>query len=449
MSLKFKITTLLFFVMVMNLMAQQKWTLDECITYAIDHNLTLKDFELTEKSGAETYRQSIRNLLPGINASSDYTLRFGRQEDPNTGVFVNTDFFENNYGLFASFDIFQGFQKLNTIKASKFLRQAAKEDVEQQKFLLAFRVMTAFYNIKFFEGLVANAKEQLKISQTNYELVQRQIELGLMAGADLYEAESQLFADKLVVVQSENSLQAAHLVLIQEMNLKGATTINVQDTLGVSVFDTVAVDSLAEDNIYAKAKGFIPVIKAQELRTKAAKKNMAIAKGNLAPTLTLDAGFVTRYAETFQDDNGQVISFDRQIEDNAAKFIGVSINIPISQGWSRHSAVKQQKIAFERAKNDLEVQEQVLYQTIQQLVQEHNALVAEYEQGKKRTESQNLAFEIAQKRYEKGLINALELFTAKNLFATAQNDTLQARLRLEVNKSTLDFYRGLPVFAIN
>jgi len=83
------------------------------------------------------------------------------------------------------------------------------------------------------------------------------------------------------------------------------------------------------------------------------------------------------------------------------------------------------------------------------LVQEHSALAVEYEQSTQKMEAQNLAFTIAQKRYEKGLINALELFTAKNLFASAQNENLQVRLRSEVNKSTLGFYRGLPVFNIN
>ena len=102
-----------------------------------------------------------------------------------------------------------------------------------------------------------------------------------------------------------------------------------------------------------------------------------------------------------------------------------------------------------RAQNNLEVQEQLLYQTIQQVVQQYEALLVEYEQSNQKMKAQAAAFAIAQKRYEKGLINALELFTAKNLFANAQNENLQVRLRTEVNKSTLDFYRGFPVFNIN
>ncbi|MEL6918184.1 MAG: TolC family protein, partial [Bacteroidota bacterium] len=185
------------------------------------------------------------------------------------------------------------------------------------------------------------------------------------------------------------------------------------------------------------------------LRVKAAKKQVAVARGALYPSLSLFGGVGTGYFETTTDSLGNTLPFRQQFRDNTFQFIGVSLNVPISNGWSSRSRVKQQKIAHMRAQNNLDVQEQVLYQTIQTLVQEYNALQIEYKQSTQNMKAQNIAFTIAQKRYEKGLINALELFTAKNLFATAQNENLQVRLRSEVNKSTLDFYRGLPVFNIN
>ena len=167
------------------LFAQKTWTLDECVSFALENNLQLNDFEYNNLSNRETYRQSIRNLLPSVNASSSYTVNFGRSTDPFTNDIVTTDFFTNNYSLESSIDLFQGFQKINAIKASKFLYKATQEEVMQQKFLLAFRVMQAFYDIEFSNGLVAISKEQLAVSQSNYDLVEKQIELGLKAGADL------------------------------------------------------------------------------------------------------------------------------------------------------------------------------------------------------------------------------------------------------------------------
>jgi outer membrane protein TolC len=445
---KFKISLLLTLVFGLTLKAQDKWTLDECVAYALEHNLQLNDFNFTEQSGRETYRQSVRNLLPVLNANSNYNVNSGRAEDPNTGTFVVQDFFSNNYSLQSNIDLFQGFQKINSIKASKFLYKAAKEELLQQKYLLAFRVMQAFNNIRFFEGLVAVASEQLTVSETNLKLVEKQIELGLMAGADLYEAKSALLADELNLTQSENQLVAAKLTLIQEMNLEDTSEIEIIPDIA-QIAQTEMASKMQSDTVYSKAREFLPLIKAQELRAQAAKKQVGVARGDLYPSLSLFAGIGTGYFETFRDSLGNTLPFREQFRDNTSRFYGLSLNVPISNGWSARSRVKQAKIEKLRQQNNLEVQEQVLYQTIQQLVQEHNSLLVQSEQSVQNMEAQRMAFTIAQKRYEKGLINGIELFTAKNLFASAQNENLQVRLRSEINKSTLDFYRGLPVFNIN
>ena len=448
MNQKFKIATLLICSIWGSIIAQQTWTLDECVTYALEHNLQLNDFEYTNQGNRETYRQSVRNLLPSVNASSSYLISYGRAEDPNTGTFVNQDFYSNNYSLESSIDLFQGFQKINSIKASKFLFKATQEEVLQQKYLLAFRVMQAFYDIQFFEGLVEISKEQLIVSQSNYNLVEKQVELGLKAGADLYEAESLLLTDKLNVTQSNNQLAAAKLTLIQEMNLENTSEIAIQKDLQeeVSNFES---EEMKSDSIYTEARAFLPMIKAQELRAKAAKKQVAVSRGRLYPSLSFFAGIGTGYFETTRDTLGNTLPFREQFRDNTSQYIGVNLNVPISNGWSARSRVKQSKIEKLRAENNLKTQEQELFQAIQQLVQDYNSLEVELVQSNQKMEAQNLAFTIAQKRYEKGLINALELFTAKNLYASAQNENLQVKLRSEINKSTLDFYRGLPVFDIN
>lgn len=449
MNYKNKIIFFLLILVSLQAYSQEAWSLDDCVAYAIEHNLDLNDFKYNRDSGKETYRQSIRNLLPSINASSDYNIRYGRSVDPNDNSFVNTDFFSNSYSLNSSVDLFQGFQKLNSIKASKFLFKATQEEVLQQKYLLAFRVMSAFYDIQFMEGLLTISKEQEEVSQNNYDLVKRQVELGQKAGADLYEAESALLADKLLVTQSENNLAAANLSLIQEMNLAGTSLITIK-TNEIGTIDKNEVSVRNQDSIYNKATQFVPIIKAQELRAKAAKKEVAVARGDLYPSLSFFAGYGTGYFETNTNpDTGGIIPFRTQIKDNASQFVGLSLSIPISNGWSARSRVKQQKVALKRADNNLNVQKQELYQLIQQLVQEGSALTSEVQQSAQRMKAQGLSFKIAQKRYEKGLINAIELYQAKNLLANAQNENLQVRLRLKVNESTLDFYRGLPVFNIN
>ena len=439
---------LLIFVSCTQLYSQKVWTLDECISYAIENNLQLNDFGYNMASNKETYRQSIRDLLPTVSGFANYFVRYGRQINPEDNSIVNTDIFSNNYSIDGAFDLFQGFQKINTLKASKFLYKATKEEHLQQKYLLAFRVMSAYYDIQFIEGLITISEEQVEISQTNYDLVKRQVELGVMAGADLYEAESLLFTDKLTLTQNENRHKAAKLTLLQAMNIEGENDIAIEpelDALTVSNED----GPMISDSIFSKAKGFMPSIKAQNYRVNAAKKQLAATRGSLYPSLSLSGGIGTGYFETITDSLGVTVPFRDQFQENRFEYIGASLNVPIFNGWANRSRVKQQKIAYERAKNTAKITEQELYQIIQQLVQEYNALISETAQTEKSMVSQRLAFDIAQKRYEKGMINAIELGRAKALFATAQNQNLQAQLRLRVNTSTLDFYRGLPIFNIN
>ena len=429
--------------------SQNSWSLEECIAYALNHNLGLNNLEYNIKSNQESYRQSFREMLPNISANSNYNIQYGRSVDPNTNEIVSSDFFSNNYSINADIVIFKGFQKLNTIASSKFLYKAAQEENLQEKYLLSFRVMTAFYDVQFYKGLLQISKEQADISLINYNLVKRQIELGLKAGADLYEAESILIADKLVVTQSKNNLKAAQLKLIQEMNLEAVNIIEINVVKDDIIIDENELYQINADSVYNDALSFIPTIKAQELRVKAAKKDIAIARGNMYPSLMFSAGYGTGFFETNIDATGEVIPFRSQIKDNASQFIGVSLRIPITERWSNRSLVKQQKIALLQADNNLKIQKQELNKIIQELIQAFEATKSEYEQTKQSESSRLLAFKIAQKKYDKGLISALELYQSKNFYASSQNENLQVKLKLKVQKKTLDFYMGLPIFDIN
>ncbi len=449
MNIKTKILFFLTMSVSVPMLAQQQqttWTLDECIDYAIEHNLELNNQRYNLESGKESHRQAKRNMLPDVNGSASYSNRYGRSIDPNNNEYINTEFFSNSYSLSASLDIFQGFQKQNAIKATKFLSQAIQEETLQQKYMLAYRVLSAFYNIRYYEGLLEITKEQLSISETNHKYVEKQIELGLKANADFYESKSGLLSDQLAVTQSENDLIAAKLLLIQEMNLPGVDDIQLRTSME-EITKREGLDDRSVDSIYTNAKTFLPNIRSGELSVHAAEKQVAIAKGRLAPSLSFSAGYGSGFYETNVDPVTQeIIPFKNQIRDNASGSIGIYMNIPISNKWAGRSQITQQKIALKQAENNLELKKQELYKIIQQLVQEHNALTSELGQSKAKVEAQRLAFAVVQKKYEKEMISIVELYQARNFFITAQNELLQVEIRLKVNESTLAFYYGLPVF---
>ena len=447
MALKLKAFLLLLSFFTLKVQAQSSWSLEECVAYAMVHNLEVKDFEYVSQSGKENYRQSIRNLLPRIDASTGYNINYGRSTDPFTNDVVTNEFFSNGYSLSSSIDLFQGFLKMNSIKTSRFIYEANLQETLQQKYLLAFRVMRAFYDVRFYEELVEVAKGQTEVSQANYNLVKRQIELGLKAGADLYESESLLLSDKLNLTQSENKLELAKLQLMQEMNLEDRDNFYVARKKQEDGFQQV-FQAIHTDSIYQQAENFLPLLKAQEFRINAARKQIDVNRAYLYPSLSLYANIGTGYFQTTRDTLGNTIEFRNQIRDNTYRAVGLSLNIPISRGWSTRSRIKQSKIDLLRVENNFEIQKQTVYNDIQQLVVENKALQNDYAQSLQKVKAQELTFLIAQRRYEKGLISILELTSAKNLFSAAQNENLEVGLRLEVNNSTIDFYRGVSLFNI-
>lgn len=447
MALKLKAFLLLLSFFTLKVQAQASWSLEECVAYAMGHNLEVKDFEYVSQSGNENYRQSIRNLLPRIDAFTGYNVNYGRSTDPFTNDVVTNEFFSNGYSLSSSIDLFQGFLKINAIKSSRFIYEASLQETLQQKYLLAFRVMRAFYDVRFFEELVEVGKGQANLSQANYDLVKRQIELGLKAGADLYESESLLLSDKLNLTRSENNLEIAKLQLMQAMNLADRENFSVENKKNVAGFQLI-FQAIHTDSIYQQAESFLPLLKAQEYRVSAARNQVDVSRAFLYPSLTLFANIGTGYFQTTRDSLGNTIEFRNQIRDNTYRTIGLSLNIPISRGWTTRSRIKQSKIELLRTENNLEIQKQEVYNDIQQLVVENKALKNEYTQSLQKVKAQELTFTIAQRRYEKGLISILELTSAKNLFSAAQNENLEVGLRLEVNNSTIDFYRGLSLFNI-
>ncbi len=425
--------------------AQKKWSLEDCVAYALENNLQLDNTKFQAMSSEESYKQSVRELLPNISGNAGYSIRYGRSIDPNTNSVVTNDFFSNNYSIDATLDLFQGFQTKNSIASSKFLKLASQETALQEKHLLAFRVMTAYYDVSYFKGLVKINEEQENISQNNLDLVNKQIEIGTQAASNRYDAQTILVSDQLEVTRSKNQLKSANLALAQLMNLEGNAQLEITE-FTPELLTTISTSS---EEVYKQAVNFMPMIKAQELRLLSAEKQVDIARGGLYPSLVLFAGYNTGYFETNRNPLGETIKFNDQIEGNASQYVGLSLNIPILNKWRNRSNISQQKIQALTEINNLNIQKQELNNLIQQLVQEYDASQSELVLTKLNEEARELSFNTAQKRYDKGLISAIELFQAKNLYSAAQNQNLQVQLRLEVQKKTLQFYQGIPVFNIN
>ncbi len=422
--------------------SQKTWTLDDCIAYALEHNLMQETQNYNAKISKERWRQSKRDMLPTIGVSYPrYNVSFGRNLDPVTNSFINTRFVSGlSGGLSSSITLFESFKKWHTLSYQKLIYKSSKFDKQQTEYDLAFRVMDLFNSVLFQQGTLEIIKEQQTTNLLNQKAIAKKVELGLVAKADFYEIEAATSADALDVLKAENALKAAKLVLIQEMNLEASNIAIIQDIPSELLLDND--ESLHIETLYGASQDILPSIQKSKIYVEMTKKDLAIKKTARLPRVSIGAGISTHFSDNFKDIFGGSIPFNEQIKNNQSKYIGLSLNYPLFGNGRTRSSIKIAKIQLEKAETQLEIEEQRTYKIIQELLQKNEALIAEEQLNLKKVKAKERAYDIAQKKYEKELINLYELQLASNTYLAAKIDQVRLMAQMAIQKRTLDFYNG-------
>lgn len=420
------------------LMAQTNWNLTRCISFAIENNIGLKQMDLQEKLAAEDLNQSKRNLLPGINASTQAGLNFGRSIDPKNNGIVNTQFFNNSYGIGASVTLFDGFRLMNQIEYQKFRKNASELNRLNTIDDLAFGVMNSYFDVIYYQGMLKIAQEQIETSKINLKKVERQVELGMKSKTDLLEMRANFETEELRRIQVENSLKTAMLQLKQRMNLTDETELNLEEKLS----ELIATENPEKKSLFSAYTQWSPYYQSFVSQLNASKKMLAISRSQLYPSLRANGSVSSGFYETIRDASGKTIGFSKQIDNNLSQYLGASLNIPIFSRWSARSDIKKAKLEIEQASTMLEQEKQKLYFEMANNLNDLEAFEKEYNQYLKQQEADQLAFQASEKKFEQGLVNVVDFYIAKNRLANTESQALKARLQWEIKKRALDFYMG-------
>jgi len=418
--------------------AQQKWTLNQCISYAIENNINLKEYEILDKLSLENLKQSKRNMLPSISGSSSASLNYGRSVDPNTNDVVNTEFFNNSYAISSSISIFNGFNLQNQIKYQKFRKQVSEFNRLSAIDDLAFGIMTYFYDVVFYKGLLEIAKEQVEATKIELKRVERNVEVGIMAKSNLLEMRANLEKEELNKIQVENFVETKTLQLKQLMNF-----VSPQNMELISGNTNVFYDPITEpQQLFDQFTSWSPNYKSYELNLKATEKNLSINRSSLYPSISASGSVNTGYYETNVDESGETIKFGDQFSNNRSQYLGASLRIPIFTKWNNRSSVKKAKLEIERAKANLEDQKQKLFFGMVNDLTMLEAFYKEYSQYVKQAEADQLAFRATEKRFEHGLVSVVEFYIAKNRLANTDSQVLRSQTLWDIKIKTLEFYQG-------
>ncbi|SHF93525.1 outer membrane protein [Mariniphaga anaerophila] len=424
--------------------AQDKWTLEQCIRYAVSNNLDLKITSIENEIKKEDLSQSKRNILPSVSLSSGGNNSFGRSLDYTSYQYVNTSQFYSSLNISGGMDIFRGFIRQNTISLRKMALLAGIEDEKQLQYDIAFVVMGAYYNTLYYNGLAEIAAEQKELSELNLKQTKKQAELGLKAKSDLLEMESRLAAEELSLIQAQNHFKTELLRLRQAMNIENTGEFEID--LQTPEVEITAGQATTPSEIFETATHFYPALKATEMRRNVAEKNISLAKGQLWPRLSLSGAYATNYASLKGQEN--TASFQKQFKNNAYQYVGVSLTIPVFEQLGLRSGVKKARLNYLQAETELEKKSQLLYNEIDQNYQQLESSLAEYNQLVKQVRFAQTAYEAAEKKLAQGLISIIELYDSKNVLGQAKTDLLKTKLQYAIRKKTLDFYLGKPVFEV-
>lgn len=448
------------------------WTLEQCLVQAIDKNIQIKQAELQQKlAESNLFQSSFQMFSPRINTDVTGSANFGRFVDPTTNQFVNQQQTTYSGGLSAQLTLFSGLSQLYSIKQNKMNVESSKFDSENTRNNVLLTITRSFLQILLSKEELNSVTQQLTVSQQQLQQAQILFETGNVPKGNVLDAEAQLAQDSLRYVATKNALDIAKLTLAILIQVEPTPDFDVAtpniDVPAENIFETETADQ-----VYKMALQNQPSIKSAYFKERSAKYQLGAAKGLQYPTLTLFSNFRTNYSSGFKDFSTQAvpgafdtlgfylgspitspkfelvtsdISLTKQIEQNLAKIVGVSLNIPILNGWQARTNIKNAKLNYSNAKlNQLQAENTLKQDVYTAYADARNAHQTFLSSNKSAIAFQK-SLEYNQERYEVGALNSLQFNTARVNYANATIQQIRNKYDYIFKLKVLDFYKGIPI----
>ena len=422
--------------------AQQKWTLRDCIDYAMQNNITLKQSQLNKQTTTETRKQSQAALFPSLSGSTNQSL--GYKPWLNTSIStvnngtVNTSvhktYYNGTYGLNASWTVWNGNQNHNQVKANKLSEQQAELTVEQTANTIQEKIAQLYVQILYQTEAIDVCRQSLETSQRNEERGRELVEVGKMSKADLAQLSAQRATAEYDLVQAESTLANYKLQLKQQLEITGDQSFDIDVT---AANDQQALTTIpAMTDVYEQALLLRPEIKNTELALKASEVQLKIAKAGHLPTVSLTGGLGTSTSSNNSKEWGQ------QVQTNFDASAGIGVSFPIFDQRKAKTAVNKANIQRELALLDQQDKQKKLYATIEGFWLDAQTNQQKFRAASATVESEQQSYDLLQEQFNLGLKNIVELMTGKTSLLKAQQNKLQSKYLTILNQQLLRFYQG-------
>lgn len=415
--------------------ASGKWTADDCMLYAVEHNFDVKSAELTHDNDRLDYRKAVGSFFPTVGASLSLQGSFGRSIDPATNTYDNLRTLSNGYSLSLSWDIFTGGQIISQFKQAKAQKRLSESALQSQKDEIAISVLDAYVNLQYYTELLRITGLKLEESRALLVQTQRMKELGLKSAVDLSQAEAQVADDDYTHTTTQSMFINSLIKLKNTMNFPVADTLELVSPEN-SIYHAGGDYSAAEVMEFARYNN--PIMRQAELNKEIAEYSLRSAKGSWAPTISIGAGLSDSYYKRYGTENQP---YREQMDVNFGQYVGVSMSIPIFDGLSRSNTVKKARNQAREARLDYDRRLYELQSSVEQAVTDRDNAEKEAAKMASKEKSDSIAYRLAKRKYDEGLMSFLDMQKLMNTWFESQAEHVRCRLLFDVKLRLVDYYR--------
>lgn len=441
MKRKFTLSALLLLAIGSTALAQKKWTLQECLDYAVANNIQIQQKKLSAASSHEDLLQSKSALFPSLSFSTNQNANWRPFAESTinlaNGTMTtnrNTVSYNGSYGINANWTVWNGNRNTNTIKQNELAQEKAQLEADQQANTIQEQIAQLYVQVLYETEAVKVCQEIIKASQLQRDRAKAMVEVGSLAQVDLAQLEAQVTQDQYSLSQAETQLANYKLQLKQLLEIHDTEQFEVATP---DIADTrVLADIPNEQSVYASALGTRPEIKASQLNIASSEIAVSSARAGYMPTISLTAGIGT------SNSSGQHTGFAKQVKNNMSNSIGLSVSVPIFDNMQTRTNIRKAKYTLQSNRLDLQSQQKQLYSSIENYWLNATSTQQQYRYAKKNAESMRESYDLVSEQFNLGLKNIVELTTGKNNMLQAEQQLLQAKYTTLLNQAMLRFYAG-------
>ena len=409
--------------------AQKKWTLQDCINYAMENSVSMKLAKIKKQSAQEDALQSKAALLPTLTASTSQ----GGGYSPFDNTAADKVYYNGSYGVNAQWTVWNGWQNTNTAKVSKLTEEQADLSIDVTANSLQEQITKLYVQILYTAEAIEVNRQNLETSKKNEERGQQMVEVGKMSKADLAQLTAQRVASEYSIVESETQLSKYKLQLKQVLDLKD----NTFDVAIPTTSDQQALEPIPTMNsVYEAAMAQRPEIKNAQLDIEKSKLQMKIAKAGKLPSITLNGGLSTSTNSLAKT------AWGSQMKNNVGLTATLNVSIPIFDARRAKTSINKAYLEQEQAQVQFDDEEHELYTTIEGLWLDAVNNQQKFTSASASVESEQQSYNLLSEQFNLGLKNIVELMNGKDKLLTALQNKLQSKYQTILSQQLLKFYQN-------